>query len=286
MNKSIRLESRPSRTATEAFPRCETAQALQFPPITNGSSTLSQAEVFQAAANGPFEAQAAKAPQSHTNNSHSSALSGDEIHEAVLYGLIDWHPTIRLQYDLPQVAIRNIRMALSLIHRPQFEYPSMSLVQLRHLLADITLITDSEIMQLSRFDKRTAFQMLHLQICWLDFSYGPRVPFNEVAGNREIDVAMRLSEGYVVPHGSKGLELKPMEEGTENMRRFRMELKETWRAYKGLRARAEERLEIREGIRQGRARAREQKEMITQMRNLEGKQGLDRGAADVESAGN
>lgn len=70
-----------------------------------------------------------------------------------------------------------------------------------------------------------------------------------MTGHRDIDIAMGLSEGYVVPHGSKGLKLEPVGEGRENMRRFRMELKETWRAYKGLRARAEERVEIiREGI--------------------------------------
>ena len=104
-------------------------------------------------------------------------------------------------------------MALSLIRRPKFAYPSMSLVQLRHLLADMTPITDSELMQLSCFDICTAFQMLNLQICWLDFPYYPRVPFNEAAGNREVDVAMRLIEGYFVPYGLKGLELKAVKEG-------------------------------------------------------------------------
>ena len=98
---------------------------------------------------------------------------------------------------------------------------------------------------------------------------------------------MLLIEGYVVPHGSKGLELEPVEEGRENTRRFRRKLKETWRAYKGLRARAEERLDIiKEGIRQSRARVSERKEMIAQIRNLEREQGLDRGSADVEGVDN
>lgn len=71
------------------------------------------------------------------------------------------------------------------------------------------------------------------------------------------------------------------------MKRFRRELRKTWRAYKELRVRVGERLEIiRERIRQGGARARERKEMIAQMRNIEPEQGLNRGSADVNGVDN
>lgn len=71
------------------------------------------------------------------------------------------------------------------------------------------------------------------------------------------------------------------------MRRFRRALKETFKAYRGLRARAEERLKIiRERIRQSRARARERQEMIAQMKYLEWEQGSIRGSTDVEGADN
>lgn len=53
--------------------------------------------------------------------------------------------------------------------------------------------------------------MLHLQSCWLNSPNGPRVPFNEVAGNREIALTMRLIAGYIVHYGSKRLESKQVQ---------------------------------------------------------------------------